>query len=222
MKVWLMQPASILDAEELVRTAWFTAKRCRTDKNHDALYHEVWSADMSIVGRKLWAAVKEDWALDLIRHTCFTFDFEGFPQWFWAEIGRHKFIKENMEIEQRSERALPGYRIEVLNPFGRINESDRQWFDYLVNEVHEFQSKMLKYGYTKDEIRNASFQGTLTPRVMSMNAETIHHLIRMRGSKELVQELGGRAAPLFQEMVGEMWELVQERCPWLFVEVLVR
>lgn len=217
MKVWLMQPATQEEALIMTRIAWFAARRCRTDKNHDALMAEVNSTTTAVMSAKLWHSIHTEWAVDLLRHSIFTFDLEGFPQWFWAEIGRHKFIKENMEIEQRSERAIPSYHLPVLNPF---RGADAQRWDDAIQFIHRFMQDMADKGYSKDDIRNCSFQGVLTPRVMSMNAETVHHLVWMRGSKELVGEFGGKAAPLFQEMTQQMWDLCRERCPWMFQQLL--
>ena len=219
MKVWLMQPEDIVAAKQMVRVAWFGARVCRYYGSHEALVKEVWNTPMEVLGNKLWSAIHEEWAVDLLRHSLFSFHVEQYPMWFWAEIGRHKFVKENVDREQLSQRALKSWELPVYNPF---HGEAYQEFENLIVRTQEFMERMEKQGWSRDDVRNASFQGTLVNNLVSVNAETIHHLVVMRGSKDLVKEFGGKAAPLFQEMVGDVWSQSKEVCPWLFKEVLVR
>ena len=214
----LLQPDDTA-VELQLRCAYFAARRCRTTKDHDELIKECWDTRLEIIGNKVWTMVQEEWAWDILRHMWFSFDIVGYPQWFWAELGRHKFIKESIEPDQLSQRAVKSDRLGVWNPF---KDDDSKEFYLLHDQTHNFIRRMREKGYTEDELRNASFQGVLVNRVISLNPETIHHLARMRGSKELVGEFGGKAAPLFQEMVGQMWEYSRGRCPWIFKEVIIR
>ena len=93
-------------------------------------------------------------------------------------------------------------------------------FNELIVHSQAFMAEMRYRGYSFDDIRNASLQGVLSSAVISMNAETIHHLAVMRGSKELVGEFGGKAAVLFQKAMQQTWNLAKEICPWMFPEVL--
>ena len=106
MKVWRMQPQNHQTAEYMTRVAWFAARRCRAYKGHQELVREVWDIDMDVLGKKLWAAVHEEWAVDLLRHSLFTFDWEDIPVWLWTELWRHQFVVRNVSPEQRSQRAV--------------------------------------------------------------------------------------------------------------------
>jgi len=217
MEVWLMQPQDRSAAEYMTRIAWFAARRCRAYKRHQELVNEVWATDMEVLGKKLWASVHEEWAVDLLRHSLFTFDWEDIPVWLWTELWRHQFVVRNVSPEQRSQRAVQSWRLEVHNPF----QGEDAWdFTLLVRDSQDFMERMRAKGYGYDDIRNASLQGVLSPAVISMNAETIHHLARMRGSMELVGKFGGKAAELFQEAMQQTWDLAKEVCPWMFPEVL--
>lgn len=218
MKVWLMQPRSMYSAEEMTRVAWFAARRCRAYKRHQELVAEVWNTDIDVLSKKLWASVHEEWAVDLLRHSLFTFDWEDVPVWLWTELWRHQFVIRNVSPEQRSQRAVQSWRLEVHNPF---QGEDATEFIGLIAKSQLFMERMRRKGYTFDDIRNASLQGILSPAVISMNAETIHHLARMRGSTELAGEFGGKAAELFQDAMQQTWDLAKEVCPWMFPEVLV-
>lgn len=219
MEVWLMQPQNRDSAEYITRLAWFAARRCRFYGRHEALVEEVWNTNMEVLGKKLWASVHEDWAIDLFRHILFTFDWEDIPVWLWTELWRHQFIVRNVSPEQRSQRAVQSWRLEVYNPF---KDEDAEEFETLIKHSQEFMEVMRKKGYGFDDIRNASLQGVLSPAVISMNAETVHHLAVMRGSQELVGEFGGKAAELFQQAMQQTWDLAKGVCPWMFPEVLSR
>lgn len=216
-KVWLMFPDTERTADYMTRMVWFGARRCRAYKDYAGLALEVWSTPMEVLGKKLWAAVHEDWALDLLRHTQFTFDVENVPKWLWEEMWRHSFIVRNVAIEERSQRAVKSWEIPVYNPF---QGDDAETFDGLIRTVSGFMQEMERKGYSRDDVRNASFQGAMHPAMLTMNAETIHHLVKMRGSKGIVGEFGGKAAPLFQMVADDMWTQAKNIAPWLFQEVL--
>lgn len=217
MEVFLMQPQNIEAAEYMTRVAWFAARRCRAYRRHAGLVAEVWDTDIEVLAKKLWASVHEEWAVDLLRHSLFTFDWEDIPVWLWTELWRHQFVVRNVSPEQRSQRAVQSWRLEVLNPF---KDEDAVEFEALIATSQGFMERMRGKGYDFDTIRNASLQGVLSPAVISMNAETLHHLAVMRGSTELVGEFGGKAAQLFQDAMQKTWDLAKEVCPWMFPEVL--
>ena len=218
MKVTLISPGSRVEAERMVRVAWLSAARCRSYLGIEELREKVEQMGIEVVGKKIWGAVKTEWAVDILRHTLFTFDWEDVPTWAWTELWRHQFVVRNVWPEQMSQRALNSTKLKVLNEF---EGGDKVEFELIIARVNEFMERMGR-SYGRDVVRNASFQGTLSSGVLSMNAETIHHLVVMRGSVELMGGEGGKAALVLQDAIGQTWDRAREVCPWLFQEVLKR
>ena len=192
------------------RMAWYAARVCRSTKTHEELLSEVINTPMETLQRKLWAAVQEEWAVDLLRHSLFTVEVRDAPPWFFKELWRHQFVVRNVAPEELSQRAIASHRLAVHNPFLGDDYTECQ---QLIQAVNSFMQRMAEKGYSRDDVRNMAPQGVLTNAVLSMNAETVHHLVAMRGQ-------GTHAAPLFQAFATELWDKCAERCPWLFRELL--
>ncbi len=129
----------------------------------------------------------------------------------------YQFLIRNVAIEHKSQRVVASFKWNCENPF--IGEDNLE-ADELAADLQAFQQKMSEKGYDYDAIRNFSLQGVLSSAVISMNAETLHHLVKMRGSSELVGGFGGKAAIYFQRLVDDMWYKAKERAPWFFQELL--
>lgn len=221
MKVLLLQPRDQDDAEYQVRCAWFATRRCRTLKSHDDLWHEVMTTDIEVIARKLWHAVHTEWAIDLLRQSWFQFDLEEVPAWLFTEMWNHQFLAREFPKEQLSQRSIPSWQFSFSNPFPARTDLHIKWVE-IEADIKRLMHEATAAGYSKDDIRNLAPQGLLSNAVVGCNAETLHHVTYMRGSQELAGQFGGHAAPLFQELVEQMWSQARERCPWLFFELLAK
>lgn len=237
MNVTLLFPRNREEGEYFERLIQFAARRARTYKDHKGLWEEINNSTPEKRANFVRQVAVTEWSLDVLEMSFFMYDIEGIPSWLPVELYRHRFLFHDWSPEQRSKRALQADKLPVVNPYKDLLDNSlaatrlapenarilRRYnkFEELAKASQEFMREGREAGEAPQLTRYAALEGAETALCLAANARALHHLFTMRGSKTMVGETGGKAAPEFQEMVEIMYTQAKEVCPLIFEKVLI-
>ena len=222
-KVTLMFPTKDFEpsvGERFEHMAMFAARRSRTLLEHDDLWAEVtgWSTEKQ--DNFLEQVIHQEWATNIAEFNLFMFDIEHVPSWLMIELARHRFLIRDWSFNQRSKRAVPGFRIPVLNPFDAAGPEAELHadFEFLAETSRNLMEKANRLRVRPEKMRYASLEGSETAFVAAGNATALHHIFKLRGGARIGAD--DKAAPELIEVAESMYDQVRDFCPRIFRQVL--
>ena len=140
----------------------------------------------------------------VLEHAAFTFRISGISRAALAQLTRHRLASFDVQSQRYVKLADP----ELVMPESILKSGLRGEAEYLMREVMDLYSEMLKVGIPAEDARYVTPQAAPTELVMTMNARELLHFFSLRTCNRAQWEI--------RNLADEMLRICREAAPEIF------